>query len=498
MSVRTSLEMWLADHGLGQHARKLLDSGIDWDVLADLSDEDLKQLGFSLGDRKRFLKALASRAPDSLRAADAPGEGERRQVTVLFCDLVGSTQLSRRLDPEDLRDVLRAYQQACVEAIQASDGYVARFEGDGVVAYFGYPKAYEDGPIRAVRASFAILGNLAAANTPLERTLGERLDVRVGIHTGTVVVGEIGANGVPEHAAIVGDAPNLAARLQALAPTNAIVVSGDTWRLITGVFPTRDLGAQMLKGIDAPVDAYQVLPEGETVDRFEPRAARGLTPMVGREPELALLAERWRQACAGDMRAVLLSGEPGIGKSRTLRVFRDSIAGEPTQIILMNCSPYHQNSALWPVSKSLERAIGRGRDDSPVRVLAKLEGFLERLGLVDPQSGWVLATLLALPAHQRYAQLELSAEELRQRTLGAIIALTGAVATVTPLLLVVEDAQWSDASTLELIALMLERLAAARLLVLITARPEFVPRGEAPHTCRNSCLTAFLAAKAVS
>lgn len=482
MSDRTSLETWLTDHGLGQHARKLLDSGIDLDVLGDLSDEDLRDLGFSLGDRKRFLKAVASHASESLRTAAVPSEGERRQITVLFCDLVGSTQLSRRLDPEDLRDVLRAYQQACVEAIQANDGYVARYEGDGLVAYFGYPKAYEDGPIRAVRASFAILGNLAAANPPLERTLGVKLDVRVGIHTGTVVVGEMGANSVPEHAAIVGDAPNLAARLQALAPANALVVSEDTRRLIAGVFPIRELGAQVLKGIEAPVDVYQVLPEGETLDRFEPRAARGLTPLVGREGELAFLRQHWRQARTGEMCAVLLSGEPGIGKSRTLRVFRDSLAGEPTEIIAINCSPYHQSSAFWPVIKSLERAIGRAPADTPVVALAKLDGFLQRFGLTDPQSGWMLATLLALPAHERYPQVELSAEELRQRTLGAIIALTGAIANATPSLLVLEDAQWSDASTLELVALMLERLTAARLLILVTARPGFMPRwGSTPH-----------------
>jgi class 3 adenylate cyclase len=317
--VMPAIEQWLDDLGLSRYARRFVENGIDLDVLADLQERDLEQLGVSLGDRKRLQKAIgrlrATAAEVSSTAARA--EPERRHLTVMFCDLVGSTALSARLDPEDLHQVIAAYQRCCRRIIERFEGHVGHFVGDGMLVYFGYPRAHEDDPQRAVRAGLEIVeeveglsGRMAGLDAPLA--------VRIGIHTGLVVVGDIGTGDHRDRMAVVGESPNLAARLQELAEPGTVLVGSSTHRLVEGLFLFDDLGAHRLKGIAEPVPVYRVREASDAPSRFEASAERGLTPLVGRRRELHVLLERWRLAMRSEGQVVLLSGEPGVGKSRLI------------------------------------------------------------------------------------------------------------------------------------------------------------------------------------
>ncbi|TMJ57921.1 MAG: guanylate cyclase [Alphaproteobacteria bacterium] len=470
--MAADLRRWLAEIGLEQLAGTFAANDIDLDVLPDLSDEDLKELGLTLGHRRRLLRAvgeLPTRRPQQPAAAVAPNadtrrEPERRQLTVLFCDLVGSTELSGRHDPEDLRDLLSRYHDAMTAVVERYGGYVANYLGDGVLAYFGWPRAEEDEAAQAVRAGLAAV----AAAKELS------LHVHVGIASGTVVVGDIEGAGRRQVGAIAGETPNLAARLEALAGPDQVVIGGLTRRLIGRAFILDDLGPQELKGIAEPVRAWQVLAERSVESRFDARAGR-LTPFIGREHEVALLIDRFERAAAGEGQAVLLSGEAGIGKSRLVQRLHErlsSLPNPPTRI-RMQCSPFHTTTLLHPVFRQLEYAAGFLPKDTSDTKLDKLEALL-RQGVEEVAEGMaLLAPLLSLPTSERYGAIELVAEQRKERVLRFLGDQLRGLALGNSILLVLEDAHWIDPATREFIEHLLPRIADAPILMMITYRPEF-------------------------
>ena len=343
-------------------------------------------------------------------------EAERRQLTVLFCDLVDSTTLASQLDPEDLRAVVRAYQATCAEVIERFDGHIAQYLGDGLLVYFGYPQAHEDEAQRAVRSGLGMVEAMRTLNTRLEQAHGVRLAVRLGIHTGLVVVGEVGSGGRQEQLAL-GETPNIAARLQSLAAPDTVVISAATAHLIHGYFVYQPLGASALKGLTQPLTVYRVLQESGAQTRLDVVPPRGLTPLVGRDEEVALLQRRWDQATAGMGQVVLLSGEAGIGKSRLVQMLKEHIASVPHTRIEWRGSPYHQQSALYPVIDHLHRLLRGHQDAAPAEQLRTLEAALTASGLALPEAVPLLAALLSLPLPASYAPLTLTPQRQRQKTL---------------------------------------------------------------------------------
>jgi class 3 adenylate cyclase/tetratricopeptide (TPR) repeat protein len=490
------LTKWLVQVGLGEHAATFASQGIDWDVLGDLSEEDLKELGLPLGDRKRLVKALAalttdaqtpSRKRESGRqelppaSAAGPFEAERRQLTVMFVDLIDSTPLAERFDPEDMRRVLGVFHRACASAIEAHEGNIAQYIGDGLLVYFGYPHAHEDDAVRAVLAGLAVISSLRQANELIEAEDGVRLHVRLGIETGLVVAGEIGAGSSLDHQAIVGEAPIVAARLQALAPPDAVVVGPATERLIQGSFILESLGWRELKGVSGLIQVHRVLAQTDAVDRFEIRVAHAMTPLIGRAAELEMLRQRWKQSSNGEMRCVLLIGEPGIGKSRMLRAFRDSISADAHEVVSLHCSPYYRNSPFWPVVQRLQRVFGLDPKALIAADAERLEAGLRTSGVDVEETMLVLTTLLGIPTAERYPAIDASSPSFKRRTLDVLAAMIEKMTCLQPILVVIEDVHWIDPSSLEFVRLMLERLVAARLLLLLTGRPEFKPGWTYPH-----------------
>jgi len=414
---------------------------------------------------------------------------ERRQLTVMFCDLVGSTALSTQLDPEELREVVRAYQQACAQVISRFDGHLAKYLGDGLLVYFGYPVAHEDDAQRAVRTGLDILAELPQLNERVQSGVGARLrpsfstgqvplQVRIGIHTGLVVAGEMGSGDTREPLAIVGETPNVAARLQEIAAPDTVVLSTATYQLTRGYFECQELGPRTLKGLPTPVSVYQALGESSAQSRFEVAVTTGLTPLVGREQEVGLLLERWGQVKEGMGQVVLLSGEAGIGKSRLVQVLKEHVAGEPHARVECHCSPYYQNSALYPVIDYLQRVLGFAREDSPEEKLRKLEAGLSDRPTVRPSDRLevpLLASLLSLPLPERYPPLNLTPQKQKQKTLETLLTWLLKEAEQQPVLLVIEDLHWVDPSTLEFLSLLIDQAPTARFYVLLTFRPEFSP-----------------------
>ncbi len=467
---------WLEALGLGQYAETFARNDIDLEVLPDLSDDDLKDLGLTLGHRRKLLKAIAA-PPAEQEHATAPeptrskAEAERRQLTVMFVDLVGSTALSQQLDPEELSELIGGYQKAVAGEVARVDGHVARYMGDGVLAYFGYPHAHEDSVEHAVRAGLAIVelvGGLASPD-------GEPLQVRVGIATGPVVVGDIIGEGAAQEEAVTGETPNLAARLQGMAEPGQVVIDAMTRRLIGAAFVLEDLGPRKLKGFAEPVTAWSIVGEGATESRFEAIHAGALTRFIGREHELGLLHERWELAKGGEGQVVLLSGEAGIGKSRILQALREKIAGEPHFRLRYQCSPHHGSSAFHPIIQRLERAAGFSATDGPESKLDKLESLLrtsaENIEAVAP----LFASLLSLPAADRYGALNLTPEQRRDRTIEAMIDQVLALSRQRPVLFVLEDAHWIDPSTETFVGEMMARVADAAVLIVISYRPVYAP-----------------------
>ncbi len=412
-----------------------------------------------------------SRAPET--GAPAAPEAERRQLTVMFCDLVGSSALAERLDPEELRELLARYQDACAGVIQRFDGHIARYVGDGLLVYFGYPQAHEDDPHRAVRAGLGIVEAVRKLSTELHNPDVD-LAVRIGITTGLVVAGDIGSGERIEEKAIVGETPNVAARLQALADPNAVLIGEATHRLVEGLFECDALGEQRLKGISRRVEAYQVRTESDAPSPFEAKAARGLIPIIGRDEEVELLLKRWARARDGEGQVVLLSGEAGIGKSRITRGLQERLR-EVRNRVLYYGSAHHQNSALYPAIDQLERVLRFEKGDTAAQRLEKLEAMLTGLDLAVENHAPFLASLLSLPFDGRYRPLQLTPQELKNETFRVLVTVIERMAARDTVLMVVEDAHWIDPSTLELISLLVEQMRAARFLLLIAFRPEFVP-----------------------
>jgi class 3 adenylate cyclase/predicted ATPase len=402
-------------------------------------------------------------------------EAERRQLTVMFCDLVDSTKLSSQLDPEDYRDVVRAYQSVCTEVIQRYDGHIAQLLGDGLLVYFGYPVAHEEDGQRAIHTGLGILKAIRTLNTRLEPDKGIRLAVRLGIHTGLVVVGEMGGAGRQEQLAL-GETPNVASRIQGIAEADTLVISSSTYHLIQGYFECQALGEQTLRGISQPISIYQVLQESGVQSRLDVASTRGLTPLVGREQEVRLLMERWEQAKEGQGQVILLSGEAGIGKSRLAQVLKDHLADEPHTRWECRSSPYYQNTALHPIIDLVQRTLQYQQDDSPAVKLEKLELALSQYRLPLEESVQLFALLLSLQVPEdRYPPLTLSPQRQRQKTLESIVAILLELVERQPLLFILEDLHWTDPTTLELLGLLVEQVPAAAIFTLLTCRPHFQP-----------------------
>ncbi len=482
---------WLRRLGLERYEQRLRESDIDADILADLSETDLEELGISLGHRKKLLKAIAALSPQersgaveptaSRLATQSPGvlarsQAERRQLTILFCDLVGSEELLAGLDPETIRGTIHAYQQCCRSVIRRWNGHVVKYTGGRVLVCFGWPRAHEGDAERAVHAGLELagaVGRLTAHGAPLA--------ARVGIATGLVMIGDLIGRGAAKEETVVGETPNLAARLEALAAPGSVVISQATRRLVGGLFELTDLGARRLKGFAEPLAAWRVEGAARAEGRFDALHGKGLTPLVGRGHELGILLERWEWAKDGDGQTVLLAGEPGIGKSRLIRSLIERLADEPHTRLRYYCSPHHTNSALFPLIDQLERAAGFRLEDTAEARLDRLETILaeatENLAEVVPP----LAALLSLPATPRYPPVELTPEAQKLGTFDALLERVVGLAERRPLLMVLEDAHWIDPTSSELFGLIVDRIQHLPVLLLISFRSEFTP----PRTGRT-------------
>ena len=472
----TDIAEWLASIGLGEYAQRFAENAIDLSVIRDLTEQDLKELGVLLGHRRKMLRAIAELdgvAPAPTETATEPvprDESERRHLTVMFCDLVGSTALSERLDPEDVWRVTASYQACTGEVIGRYQGMIARYMGDGVLAYFGYPRAQEDDAAQAVRAALALVDAVAALRTNGDTSL----QVRIGIATGTVVVSELLIDKARAEQAVFGETPNLAARLQTLAEPGTVLICPSTRRLVGGHFDYRDLGPLALKGRAEPVPVWQVLAASGVESRFEAMHKTKLPPLFGREEEIELLLRRWRHATQEEGRVVLLTGEPGIGKSHIALALDERLQGEQHITLRYFCSEHHTNSALFPFIGHLERAAGFERGDSPTKKLSKLDALIAQ-STADPEHGAVLANLLALPASDRYRLQELSPQKRKEKTLAALLAQLEGSASRQPIFMIFEDIHWIDPTSLELLGAIVEHMPQLRVLLLVTARPEFTP-----------------------
>jgi class 3 adenylate cyclase/tetratricopeptide (TPR) repeat protein len=489
-----SLFAWLQEHGLERYAPVLTDNDVDLEALRLLTEADFERLGVSLGHRRKLLKAIAelngslTPAPAVQPNQESPrphesisSQAERRQLTVMFCDLVGSTALAERLDPEELRTLMQAYRNACGEVVARYEGHVAQYLGDGLMVYFGWPRAHEDDAERSVRSALEMVQAVKGVRAM------QPLAVRIGVATGAVVVGEASREDNAEAKLAVGETPNLAARLQGLAGPDEIVLAPATRRLVGDIFELSDLGSRPLKGIAEPVRAWRVEAVRRTEGRFD--AARGiaLTPLVGREEEVALLLRRWQQAREGEGQVVLVSGEPGIGKSRLTQVLREQIEAQPHAALCYQCSPYHLNAALYPVIKQFEFAAGFSREETAAQKLDKMEALLVGNQKQRAECAPLVAALLSLP-NERYQPLQLSPQKQKEKTLEVLAEQVEALARHQPVLIVFEDVHWIDPTSEELVGVFVRGLYALPILLVMTYRPEHTPAWVGQHNVTSLTL----------
>ena len=448
------------------------------DILEVAADKDGKMLVWIGGEIPEQLTSPAAEVPtvESLSPVPSPQPeqetptGERRQLTVMFCDLVGSTALSEHLDPEELQTVVQTYQEVSAQVIERYEGYIAQYLGDGLLVYFGYPAAHEDDAARAIRAGLEIVTALEQARSQFPQPV----HVRIGIHTGLVVVGTMGGGSRHEQLAL-GETPNIAARVQGQAAPDQVVISAATQQLVAGLFETEDQGRHELKGISSPQPLYRVTAESVAQSRFAVAVQAGLTPLAGREQELGVLRERWTLAQAGSGQVVLLSGEPGIGKSRLVQELKDQATQDGATSIQFQCSPYHQNSAFYPVITHLQRLLQFERDETAEAKLAKLQQLLDRYRFPQADTLPLLAALLSLPHPEGVPAVTGSPQQQKEQTHAALVAWLLEETEQQPVYTPWEDLHWADPSTLEVLDLMLRQVPTVRLFAALTFRPEFVP-----------------------
>jgi class 3 adenylate cyclase/tetratricopeptide (TPR) repeat protein len=474
----SDLRDWLRKNKLEQYADAFEANDIDLDILSELTEHDLEKLGVSLGNRRRLVKAIMERAVGESATTPTPAlgldsgfssEAERRQVTVLFCDLVGSTALSGAIDPEPMGTLIRRYQDAAAGAIGRFGGFVAKFMGDGVLAYFGFPRAFEDAAERAARAAIGILAEVGG----IARPDGKRLQVRIGIATGLVVVGEIVGTGSAQERTIVGETPNLAARLQSLATPDTILIGPATKDLLGGIFDLEPIGEHELKGFARPVPVWRVRGEASVESRFAAIRTGGNLPFIGRAHEMGLLLDRWRLTCQGEGQIVTVIGEAGIGKSRTIEALQEALVAEPHARIHLQCSPYHSNSALYPVIQHLGRAARFAAGDLPSARIEKLGALFAKRAASNAAAIPLLAELLTISAPP--PPLSLTPEQRKAAIIALLVDESVRLGEANPVLLVLEDAHWIDATTLEFMTRLTDSIGPSRLFAVVTARPEFTP-----------------------
>ncbi|TMJ58718.1 MAG: hypothetical protein E6G82_14130 [Alphaproteobacteria bacterium] len=482
--TNTDLAEWLGRLGLGQYAKTFAENNVEYPLLPELTENDLEKLGVSsLGHRKKLLRAIealkesrqpartttkASNATVAPPPVDQHREAEFRQITVMFCDLVGSTQLSEKLDPEDLQKLIDVYRVECSTAIMRYGGEVARYFGDGVMAFFGWPRAHEDDAVRAIHAALEIVAGVMKISGPVALTC------RVGVCSGPVVVGEIGDSGTWSMDA-VGETPNIAARLQTLAAPNTVLISESTRRLVSAAFDFEDVGLQQLKGVTEPIHLYGVLSAKNTASRFEAAHVGSLTPLIGRSSELSLLLDRWQKVKESDGQVIFLSGIPGVGKSRLLHELKSHIQREPHVLLHHQCSPYHSQSAFFPIIEQIEQAAQLTAREADPDKLAKLKAYLPPStdGSLEPVL--LIANLLSIPLENRAELSGLTPQQIKNKTISTLVDMLLAFSVQRPTLCIFEDAHWLDPSSLELLELIISRIDHARVLVIVSCRPQFRP-----------------------
>ena len=486
MSNGKTIDQWLTAHGLGQYADVFKANDVDVSTLSYLTDDDLRELGVSLGHRKSLLAAISTMSDEQPVEYSDPVERrrsraatpERRQLTTMFCDIVGSTALSRSMDPEDMREVLRQYQDLVGDAVRHYQGYVARFVGDGILSYFGWPQAFEDQAERAVHAGL----EAAEAIKNIKFNNNESLKIRFGIDTGEVVVGDLVGHETYDPETVTGLAPNLASRLQEIAEPGQIVIGQNTRNLVKGAFNLETLGSRSLKGFPDAVQAWAVVGAKEWETRFEAARDSTLADLVGREHELGLLQDRWDLAKGGEGQVILLHGEAGIGKSRVVQDFWGVVGKELRFNLHYQCSPHHTNSAFYPVIQRLQRAARFSNEDGTEVKLDKLEQLLKIIGRNEKTTAPLFAKLLSLPSSERFGELELTPQQFRQQTVEALIEQMISLSQRRPILSVVEDVHWIDPSMRDFVTELISRIPEHRIFVLITSRPENAPAWDGhPH-----------------
>jgi class 3 adenylate cyclase/predicted ATPase len=470
------IAQWLEEIGLPEYSERFAENGIDISVVRHLTEQDLKDIGVLLGHRRKMLVAIGNltdatvATPSALAMTDLPAVdgAERRHLTVMFCDLVGSTALSAKLDPEDLRTIIGTYHRCCADLVERNGGFIAKYMGDGVLAYFGYPQAHEHDAERSVQAGFA----LVEAVPKLASAAGSPLAIRVGIATGLVVVGDLIGSGEAKERGIVGETPNLAARLQGIAEPNTVVIADGTRNLLGNLFELKDLGALDLKGVPEPARAWAALRASSVRSRFDALHTGGLTALVGREEESELLLRRWSKAKTGQGQVVLLSGEVGIGKSRLTAALLEGVAAERHTRLRYFCSPHHKDSALYPIISQMERAAGH--DDKLPERLDRLDALLAQTS-TSPQDAALFAEMLSLSNDGRYPALDLTPVQRRQKTLEALTSQLAGLASRQPVLMILEDVHWADPTSLEAFDRSVDQIKKLRALLVVTFRPEFTP-----------------------